>query len=91
MLCCTSGNYCGYYKIAVAVQVHIFTLIQLQYNNNKKKREVKTELPIHWIKHNKGRKCVAAKGAKLASWLLPQSSYKRVEVIQYLQKTIQIK
>ena len=44
-----------------------FTLIQLQYNNNKKKKEVKTELTVHWIKHNKGKKCVAAKGAKLSS------------------------
>ena len=84
MLCCTSGNYCGYYKIAVVVQVHIFTLIQLQYNNNEEKKEVKTELTVHWIKHNKGKKCVAAKGAKPASWLLPQSGYKWVEVIKYL-------
>ena len=68
----------------VQVQVYLFTLIQLQYNNNKKKKEVKTELTIHWIKHNKGKKCVAAKGAKLSSWLLPQSGYKWVEVIQYL-------
>ena len=63
---------------------HLFTLIQLQYNNNKKKQEeVKTELTIHWIKHNKGKECVAAKGAKLSSWLLhaPQSGYKWVEVI----------
>ena len=56
----------------VQVQVDLFTLIQLQYNNNeKKKKEVKTELTIHQIKHNKGEKCVAAKGAKLSSWLLP--------------------
>ena len=47
----------------------------------KKKKEVKTELTIHWIKHNKGKKCVAAKGAKLSSWLLPQSSYKWVEYL----------
>ena len=47
----------------VQVQVHLFTLIQ--YNKNKKKKELKTELTIHWIKHNKGKKCVAAKGAKL--------------------------
>ena len=26
------------------VQVHLFTLIQLQYNNNKKKKEVNTKL-----------------------------------------------
>ena len=87
MLCCTSGSYCGYYKIAVVqvqVQVHLFTFIQLQFNNNKKKKEVKTELTKYWIKHNKGKRCVAAKGTKLSSWLLPQSSYKRVEVIQYL-------
>ena len=63
----------------------LFTLIQLQYNNNKeKKKKKKTELTIHWIKHNKGKECVAAKGAKLSSWLLPQSGYKWVEVIQYL-------
>ena len=72
----------------VQVQVHLFTLIQLQYNNNKKKKEVKTELTIHWIKHNKGKKCVAAKGAKLSSWLLPQSGYKWVEVIQYTRLTL---
>ena len=66
------------------VQVYLFTLIQLQYNNNKKKKEVKTELTIYWIKHNKGKECVAAKGAKLSSWLLPQSSYKWVDVTQYL-------
>ena len=67
------------------VQVHLFTLIQLQYNNNKekKRRDKKTELTIHRIKHNKGKECVAAKGAKLSSWLLPQSGYKWVEVIQY--------
>ena len=30
------------------VQVHLFTLIQLQYNNNtEKKKKVKTELTIH--------------------------------------------
>ena len=43
VLCCTSGNYCGYYKIAIVVQVqfqiHIFTLIQLQCNNNEKKKK----------------------------------------------------
>ena len=33
------------------------------------------------------KKCVAAKEAKLSSWLLPQSGYKWVEVIQYLQTT----
>ena len=61
----------------VQVQVHLFTLNQLQYNNNKKKKkEVKTELTIHWIKHNKRKKCVAAKGAKLSSWLLSHSGYK---------------
>ena len=31
----------------------------------------------------KKEECVAAKGAKLSSWLLPQSSYKWVEVIRY--------
>ena len=77
--------------LQVQVQVHLLTLIQLQYNNNKK--EVKTELTIYWIKHNKGKKCVAAKGAKLSSWLLPQSGYKWVEVIQqtdYLNDTVQL-
>ena len=33
----------------VQVQVHLFTLIQFQYNNNKKKKEVKTELIINNI------------------------------------------
>ena len=62
------------------VQVQLFTLIKLQYNNNKKKKEVKTEPTIrHWIKHNKKKKCVAAKGAVISSWLLPQSGYKWVE------------
>ena len=28
---------------------------------------------MHRIKHNKGKECVAAKGAKLSSWLLPHS------------------
>ena len=54
-------------------QVHLFTFFQLQYSNNKekKKEEIKkTELTIHRIKHNKGKECVAAKGAKLSSWLL---------------------
>ena len=69
----------------VQVQVHLFTLIQLQYNNNNEKKEEikKTELTIHRIKHNKGKECVAAKGAKLSSWLLPHSGYKWVELIQY--------
>ena len=31
----------------------------------RKKKEVETELTIHCIKHNKGKKCVAAKGAKV--------------------------
>ena len=49
----------------------------------KKKEEIKkTELTIHRIKHNKGKECVAAKGAKLSSWLPPHSGYKWVEVIQ---------
>ena len=34
---------------------------------------------MHGIKHNIGKKCVAAKGAcKLSSWLRPQSGYKWV-------------
>ena len=41
---------------------------------------------MHWIKHNKVKKCGAAKGAKLSSWLLPQGDYKWVEVIQSLIK-----
>ena len=48
---------------------------------NKKEEIKKTELTIHRIKHNKGKECVAAKGAKLSSWLLPHSGYKWVEVI----------
>ena len=72
-------------QVQVQIQIHLFTVIQLQYNNNKKKKEVKTELTIHWIKPNEGKRCLAAKGAKLSSWLLPQSGYKWVEVIQYLK------
>ena len=61
--------------------IHSYSIaIQQQY---EKKKEVKTELTIHWIKRNKGKKCVAAKGVKLSSWLLPQSGYKWVGVIQY--------
>ena len=49
--------------------IHTYSItIQQQ----KEKKEVKTELTIHWIKHNKGKACVAAKGAKLSSWLLPE-------------------
>ena len=44
-----------YYQVQVQVHVHLFTLIQLQYNNNKENKAVKTELTIHWIKHNKGK------------------------------------
>ena len=66
---------------------HLFKFVQ--YNNNKKKKEVKTELAIHWIKHNKRKKCVAAKGAKLSGWLLPQGGYKWVEVIQTTNVIIQ--
>ena len=51
---------------------HLFKFVQ--YNNNKKQKEVKTELAIYWIKHNKRKKCVAAKGAKLSSWLLPDKA-----------------
>ena len=58
------------WRVQVQVQVLLFTLIQLQYNNN-------IELNI------KKEECVAAKGAKLSSWLLPQSNYKWVEVIRY--------
>ena len=60
--------------------IHTYSVtIQQQYE----KKGVKTELTIHLIKRNKGKKCVAAKGAKLSSWLLPQGGYKWVEVIQY--------
>ena len=51
-------------RAQVQVQVYLFTLIQLQYNSNNEKKEVKKELIIHRIKHNKGKQCVAAKGAK---------------------------
>ena len=47
-----------------------------------REKKVKTELIIHSIKYNKGKKCVAAKGDKLSSWLLTQSGYKKVELIQ---------
>ena len=61
--------------------IHTYSIaIQQQYG---KKKEVKTELTIHWFKRNKGKKGVAAKGAELSSWLLPQSGYKWVEVVQY--------
>ena len=59
----------------------------------KKKRRIKLkkkELTIHRIKHNKGKECVAANGAKLSSWLLPQSGYKWVEVIQLLLLIIKL-
>ena len=36
-------------------------------------------------------KCVAAKGAKFSSWLLPQNNCKLVEIIQNLKKTNYIK
>ena len=40
----------------------------INYNTTtKRKTEVKTELTVHCIKHNKGKKCVAAEGAKLSS------------------------
>ena len=58
--------------------------VTLDMGLRKKKEEIKkTDLTIHRIKHNKGKECVAAKGAKLSSWLLPHSGYKWVEVIQY--------
>ena len=38
----------------------------------RKKEEIKKrKVTIHRIKHNKGKKYVAAKGAKLSSWPLP--------------------
>ena len=42
----------GLISSGVQVQVHLFTLIQLQYNDNKKKKEVKTELTIHQVGYN---------------------------------------
>ena len=56
-------------KVQVQVQVHLFTLIQLQYNNKEKKEEIKKKKtrPIHRIKHNKGKEFVTSKGAKLSS------------------------
>ena len=58
----------------------------------KKEEEIKkkTELIIHRIKHNKGKECVAANGAKLSSWLLPHRGYKWVEVIQLLLLIIKL-
>ena len=54
----------------------------------EKKRSRITELTIHWIKHNKGKKCVAAKGAKVGyyhravkgGWRL-YSTYKKLVFI----------
>ena len=51
------------------------------YNTTTIRKKQSKNRAIHWIKHNKGKKCVAAKGAMLSSWLLPQSVYKWVEVI----------
>ena len=41
------GGCPDYYQVQVQVLVHLFTHIQLQYNNKEKKEEVKTELTIH--------------------------------------------
>ena len=60
------------------VQVHLFPLTQLQCNNKKKKRSKNRG---KYTLNLQRKKCVAAKGAKLSSWLLPQSGYKWVEVI----------
>ena len=38
-----------------------------------RKKEVKTKLTLHWIKHKKVKMCLAAKRAKLSSWLLQLS------------------
>ena len=45
------------------ISSHLFN-----YNTTtiRNKKEVKTELTIHRIKHNKGKECVAAKGAMQA-------------------------
>ena len=64
---------------------HLFNTIQ--QHQGKKEEIKKTEVTMHRIKHNKGKKCVAAKGAKLSSWLLPHSDYKWVAVIQYYYYT----
>ena len=54
-----------------------FTLTQLQYNNKEKKGRSKNRANYTLNSTGKKEECVAAKGAKLSSWLLPQSSYKR--------------
>ena len=62
--------------------IHTYSITTRQ---QKEKKEVKTELKLYIeLNITKGKKCVAAKGAKLSSWLLTQSGYKWVEVIQYL-------
>ena len=53
------------------------TTIREKKGRSKKQSWLYIELNI------KKEECVAAKGAKLSSWLLPQSSYKWVEVIRY--------
>ena len=55
--------------------IHTYSITKQK--NNKKKKDIrsKTEL-IYGIHPNKGKKCVAPKGAKLSSWLPPQSGYK---------------
>ena len=67
---------------------HLFNYNTTTIRNKKEEIIIiiKTELTIHRIKHNKGKECVAAKGAKLSSsvvssWLLPHSGYKWVEVL----------
>ena len=62
--------------------IHTYSITKQK--NNKKKKDIrsKTEL-IYGIHHNKGKKCVAPKAPKLASWLPPQSGYKQVKVVQY--------
>ena len=71
------------WRVQVQVQVLLFTLIQLQYNNKEKKGRSKKQSELYIELNIKKEECVAAKGAKLSSWLLPQSNYKWVEVIRY--------
>ena len=80
----SSSSFIHTYSITIQQQEKKKKKKEKEKKRKKKKEEeeVKTELTIHWIKHNKEKKCVAAKGAKLPSWLLPQSGYKWVEVIR---------
>ena len=63
-------------EILVQVQVHSH-LLNYSTTIRKKKEEVKNRANYTLNSTGKKEECVAAKGAKLSSWLLPQSSYKR--------------